>query len=138
MIVIDTSALIAMSFGETSASELRSRLLSEPDRRMSAANVVEFGAVYAGRWKRDLALVRDRVWETLHSMGIAVVEVDEAQAKIALEARIRFGKGFGAKAKLNFGDSFAYALAKSLNAPLLFVGDDFVHTDITSALAANP
>lgn len=62
--------------------------------------------------------------------------LDEAQARLALEARIRFGKGFGAKANLNLGDSFAYALAKSLDAPLLYVGDDFRQTDVKSALDA--
>jgi ribonuclease VapC len=46
-----------------------------------------------------------------------------------LKARIKFGRGFGAAAGLNFGDSFSYALAKTLKAPLLFVGDDFSKTD---------
>ena len=135
MIVVDTSALIAITFGEESAPDLRNRMLLEQERKISAASVVEFGAVYAGRWKRDSSLVADRVLATLQTMGLEIVSVDEMQARIALEARVRFGKGFGAKARLNFGDSFAYALAKSLDAPLLFVGDDFTHTDIAPALA---
>ena len=82
--------------------------------------------------------VLDVVWDMLDEAGIRVAVLDEAQARMALEARIRFGKGFGARAKLNFGDSFAYALAKSLNAPLLFIGEDFHHTDITPALPPAP
>lgn len=138
MIVVDTSALVAMTFAEETAPALRTRLLLERDRKVSVVNVVEFGAVYAGRWRGDPDLAADRVWTTLQAMGLDAVGVDDAQARLALGARIRFGKGFGAKAKLNFGDSFAYALAKSLNAPLLFVGDDFTQTDIAPALAANP
>jgi ribonuclease VapC len=60
--------------------------------------------------------------------------VDEAQARIAREAYRDFGKGSGHPAKLNFGDCFAYALAKKLNEPLLFKGDEFAHTDVRPAL----
>ena len=60
------------------------------------------------------------------------------QARIAPDARIRFGRGFGAKAGLNFGDGFSYALAKSMNARLLFIGEDFQHTNITPALPPTP
>jgi len=61
--------------------------------------------------------------------------VTEAQARIAREAYRDFGRGSGHPARLNFGDCFAYALAKAMNEPLLFKGDDFTRTDITSALA---
>jgi ribonuclease VapC len=60
--------------------------------------------------------------------------VTRGQARIAREAYRDFGKGSGHKAGLNFGDCFAYALAKSAGEPLLFKGDDFVHTDVTPAL----
>jgi ribonuclease VapC len=60
--------------------------------------------------------------------------VTREQARIAREAYRDFGKGSGHKAGLNFGDCFAYALAKSAGEPLLFKGDDFVHTDVTPAL----
>lgn len=65
---------------------------------------------------------------------LELVPVDEEQTRIALDARIRFGKGFGHSAKLNFGDCFSYALAKTLRAPLLYTGDDFDRTDVRSAL----
>ena len=59
--------------------------------------------------------------------------VTEAQARIAREAYRDFGRGSGHPARLNFGDCFAYALAKAMNEPLLFKGDDFTHTDLTPA-----
>ena len=70
----------------------------------------------------------------LNTSGIKIHAVDETQTRMALEARITFGKGFGAKAGLNFGDCFSYALAKTLKAPLLYIGNDFTHTDLTPAL----
>ena len=89
----------------------------------------------AGR-HRDPGRGVDDLDAFLTSFGISIAPVDEALARGALQARIRFGKGFGATAGLNFGDCFAYALAKSLNAPLLYVGNDFTATDITPALTA--
>lgn len=65
---------------------------------------------------------------------ISIEPVTEAQARIARQAYRRFGKGNGHPARLNFGDCFAYALARDRNEPLLFVGNDFIHTDIRSAL----
>ena len=66
-------------------------------------------------------------------LGIEIIPLSLEQASLAFEAFKRFGKGRGAKASLNFGDCFAYALAKELEAPLLFKGNDFAHTDIVSA-----
>jgi ribonuclease VapC len=65
---------------------------------------------------------------------LIVEPVTEAQARIAREAYRDFGRGSGHPARLNFGDCFAYALARSMSEPLLFKGDDFAHTDITPAL----
>ncbi len=67
---------------------------------------------------------------------ILIEPVTEAQVRIARLAYRRYGKGSGHPARLNFGDCFAYALARDRNEPLLFVGNDFVHTDIKSALTA--
>src|ERR1035437_9777915 len=63
---------------------------------------------------------------------ISIEAVTETHAQIARDAYRDFGKGSGHPAKLNFGDCFAYALAKSQREPLLFKGNDFTHTDITS------
>jgi ribonuclease VapC len=70
----------------------------------------------------------------LTEAGIEVAQVDAAQARIALTTRITYGRGMGHGGLLNFGDAFSYALAKSLDAPLLFVGDDFATTDVTVAI----
>jgi ribonuclease VapC len=68
--------------------------------------------------------------ETLSS----VVAFDDAQVRLAREAYARYGKGSGSPARLNLGDCFSYALAKTTGQPLLFKGDDFTHTDVTPAL----
>ncbi len=138
MIVVDTSALVAILLVEPAAEALLDRLGQEDmgDRVMSAASFVEAGTVLAGRHAdpdRAVAVLEAFLAES----GIALVAVDPEQARLALRARIRFGKGFGARAGLNYGDSFSYALAKSLDAPLLFIGDDFTATDITPALPAS-
>lgn len=70
----------------------------------------------------------------LDALGMRVEAVSVPQSRLALDARIRFGRGFGASAGLNFGDCFAYALARERQAPLLFVGDDFRHTDVAAAI----
>ncbi|MGH7025177.1 MAG: type II toxin-antitoxin system VapC family toxin [Caulobacteraceae bacterium] len=137
MIVVDSSAVVAMLLGETAAEACAARLAKEPreSRIMSAANYVEAGTVLAGRHAdpaRGVALLD----ELLGLAGIALAPVDEAQARLALQARVRFGQGFGAAAGLNFGDCFAYALAKLSGAPLLFLGGDFAATDIEAALPA--
>lgn len=134
MIVIDSSAVIALLAGEPSAAALATRLASDPNRVMSAATYLEVGTVIATRTKSDrfaaIALLDSFLAET----GIALRAVDEEQARIALDARIRYGRGMGHGGVLNFGDAFSYALAKSLDAPLLFIGDDFTRTDIEAAL----
>jgi ribonuclease VapC len=67
--------------------------------------------------------------------AIVLAPVDEAQARLALRARIRFGRGMGHGGMLNFGGAFSYALARTREAPLLFVGDDFGTTDVNVALS---
>lgn len=98
-------------------------------------NYVEAGTVLAGRVStpnRERAIRDLDAFLDLFSVTISHVTPDHA--RLALRARIEFGRGFGAAAGLNFGDCFAYALAKAEGAPLLFVGEDFSRTDIASAL----
>jgi len=111
---------------EEGAGVLAQRLATETasDRVMSDANYVEAGTVMAGRHQKPMQGLAD-----LDSFLLAAT-VDEALAREAIKARIRYGKEFGAAAGLNFGDCFAYALAKRLNAPLLYVGADFAATDL--------
>ena len=72
----------------------------------------------------------------LDEAGIALAPIEAAQARVALAARIRFGRGKGHGRTLNFDDAFTYALAKVHAAPLLYVGHDFKRTDVAAALAA--
>ncbi|NBU29180.1 MAG: type II toxin-antitoxin system VapC family toxin [Caulobacteraceae bacterium] len=135
MLVIDSSAIIAILLNEPTAQLLAERISNEVDGRyrLSAPNYVETGTVLATRRGDGLRAIQI-LNEFLQDVGIEVAPIDWALSQMALEARIKFGRGFGARAQLNFGDSFAYALAKHLDAPLLFIGDDFTHTDVRSAL----
>ena len=101
---------------------------------MSVASYLETGSVLAGRRKRDKMRAIDDLDVFIEEAEIKLIAVDPAQARLALRARIRFWRGMGHGGVLNFGDVFAYALARSREAPLLFVGDDFATTDVTVAL----
>lgn len=136
MIVVDSSAVVAILFGEASAPALLARLAEDADRVMSVAAYVETGTVLAGRRQRDRLRAIDDLDAFLAEAGIVLAPVDAAQARLALSARIRFGRGMGQGGVLNFGDAFAYALARERDAPLLFVGDDFGTTDVAVALGA--
>ncbi len=76
----------------------------------------------------------ERLWEILQLSQIQVVPFDEVQARAAAEAYGHHGKGIQSKARLNLADCAAYALAMTMDAPLLFKGDDFPHTDVKTYL----
>jgi ribonuclease VapC len=128
-VIIDTSALIAILRDEPEAEDCARAIERNPIRRLSAANFVESALVIDG--SRDPIASR-RFDDLVREAHIAIEPVTEAQARIAREAYRDFGKGSGHPAKLNFGDCFAYALARTTGEPLLFKGEDFVHTDIIS------
>jgi len=131
VLIVDSSAIVAMMFGEPEADSLATRMGDASARLLSAANYVETGTVLAGRVaenNRDNALADLDAFLT--AFDIKMVEVTPEQAITAVRARIRYGKGFGTAAGLNYGDTFAYALAKAHNAPLLFIRDDFTKTDV--------
>src|SRR6266705_7223744 len=98
---------------------------------ISAVSYVEAAAVIDG--SKDPIASR-RFDELIEEAQVAIEPVTEAQALIASQAYRDFGKTSGHPAKLNFGDCFSYALAKAKGEPLLFKGDDFVHTDIIPAM----
>ena len=100
---------------------------------MSVASYLEAGTVFAGRRRSEPTRAIDDLDAFLDLSGIRLVQVDEAQARLALRARIKYGRGMGHGGVLNFGDVFSYALAKSLDVPLLFTGTDFTTTDIEAA-----
>ena len=130
--IVDTSALIAILRDERDAMAYARAIANAPVRLISAASYVETAAVIDA--SRDPIASR-RFDDLLREARFEIEPVTEAQARIAREAYRDFGRGSGHQARLNFGDCFAYALAKAMNEPLLFKGDDFTRTDLTSALA---
>jgi ribonuclease VapC len=134
-VIIDTSALIAILRAEDDASGMALAIERAQVRKISAANYLETAVVIDA--SRDPIASR-RFDELVDTAELRIEPVTHDQARIARDAYRDFGKGSGHKARLNFGDCFAYALAKSTGEPLLFKGNDFGHTDITPALPAPP
>jgi ribonuclease VapC len=132
VIAVDTSAIIAMIFGEPDADVFRRRMAVEP-ACLSAVSMQEASMVTAGRLRDAIAWVQ--LDELIRDTPLEVVAHDRKLAEIAREAFLHFGKGRH-PARLNCGDCASYALAKSLDIPLLFKGTDFAKTDIVPALAA--
>jgi ribonuclease VapC len=130
--IVDTSALIAILRDEPEAMSYAKAIADASTRRISAASYVETAAVIDG--SRDPVASR-RLDDLLREARFMIEPVTEAQARMAREAYRDFGRGSGHPARLNLGDCFAYALAKAMNEPLLFKGDDFIHTDVASAPA---
>ena len=129
--ILDTSAIIAILRQESGADEI-SRVIEEAEFcRMSTASFVETGIVIDSKGNPAASRKFD---DFLRDSMIELVPVDEAQARIARDAYRDFGKGSGHPAQLNFGDCFAYALAKTKGEPLLYKGNDFSHTDVAAAL----
>ncbi len=129
--ILDTSAVIAILRDEPEAIRFAEAIENATHRRISAVNYVEAAAVIDG--SRDPIASR-RFDELLREAEVAIEPVTENQARMARAAYRDFGKGSGHPARLNFGDCFAYALAKAKREPLLFKGEDFAHTDVTRAL----
>ena len=135
--IIDTSALIAILKNEPESEAFSEAIETAKVVRISAASYLESNIV-VGRCKNPILTAR--LEEILENPGLQIEPVTAAQAKIAWEAYRDYGKGSGHPANLNFGDCFSYALARDKREPLLYKGDDFVHTDLRSAAEnkANP
>ena len=125
---MDTSAVIACCLGEPGYEKLESMLTSGAHLLMSSPTRLELGIVAMQR------NIEARVVQALQTYQVQIEAFTEAHSLVALVACGRYGKGRH-PAALNFGDCCAYALAKSLNLPLLYKGNDFAQTDIASALA---
>jgi ribonuclease VapC len=128
-VVVDTSALLAVLFEEAEGDEFIALLADAEDPLISAATLVEASIVMGARTGREGIVDLD---DLLSTAAVRLVAVDITQAHLAREAFARYGKG-RAPAGLNFGDCFSYALAKTMNRPLLFKGGDFSQTDVTAA-----
>lgn len=132
MIAADTSAIVAIIQKEPECDAFLELIRNADNVYFSAVSLLEAGMVLRSRRgsgaEAELAGIID-------GMGIDAAPFDARLAKLALEAFERYGKGNHSRARLNLGDCAAYALAKSINAPLLFKGTDFANTDIASATA---
>ncbi|HEY1179474.1 MAG TPA: type II toxin-antitoxin system VapC family toxin [Phytomonospora sp.] len=129
MIVVDSSALVAIAAGEPDALKYATAIEHADAIWLSPVNYVETAMVLLSR---RIVPSRGRLDDWLTESGVIIREdVDLADA--ALGAFLRFGRG-NHPARLNLGDCFSYALAKTLDAPLLYKGDDFAQTDVRSAL----
>lgn len=129
--VLDTSALLAVLFDETDRDELVRRIAVAPRRLISVGTLIESSIVVESRRGEVAGRELDLF---LHRADVQTVAVDEEQALLARGAWRRYGKGRH-PAGLNFGDLFAYALARANSEELLFKGADFTQTDLASGSA---
>lgn len=123
--MVDTSALIAILRREAEAGSF-ARIIAASEARISAANWLEAATVADGSRVGG----GERLDEIVEPLGLQIKPVTPEHARAARSAFLRYGKGSGSPARLNFGDCLAYALAATSGAPLLFKGDNFTHTDI--------
>jgi ribonuclease VapC len=130
VIVIDSSAVIAIFRQEADAAHYAGLIANDDDPVISAANIVEVSIVLRGLKKISADRAERWLDEFIETAGIRIEPVTPDQARIARSAHLRFGKGAGHGAALNYGDCFAYGLAKAMDAPLLCKGNDFPLTDI--------
>lgn len=129
--IVDTSAIVAIALNEPRRDALVAALLDADRPRISAASIVEIAAVLVRRMAPEDFR---RVERLIERLGIETVPFDAEQAASAARAYRDFGRGSGHRAGLNLGDCYAYGLADVTGEPLLYVGDDFGHTDITAAV----
>ena len=130
MIVADSSALCAVFFNEPEKSAFQAILDGDERCIVSAVNAHETACVLRGKLGQAAVV---EFWQWLTDNRIEIVPFDAVQAYEAVAAFDRYGKGLHPRARLNVADCAAYALAKTMNAPLLFKGDDFAATDVRAA-----
>lgn len=137
MIFIDASALVAILTAEPEGRDLLLRVEETKTRLTSSLAIFEAVLAICRKRSMDVDVAHEKVSRFLSEAEIFVVPIEKEDAQIALAAHALYGKGRGHPAQLNMGDCFAYAMAKSRGAALLFKGDDFVQTDIRSATASS-
>ena len=127
--IIDSSALMAVINRESEGDHM-TRVMAANPCRISAGTWLEVSIVADGR----SAGHGERLDRLLEQFRVERVPVTDHQARVARVAYRRYGKGSGSKARLNLGDCFAYALSSTSGEPLLFIGEDFTHTDVLRAI----
>ena len=125
--VIDTSALIAITLVEPSRRVLLDHIEAASERVISSVSLLEAGMVLRARLGATAILA---LYQLVEQLGAEIVPFDGFQARAAIRAFGRFGKGMGHPARLNFGDCAVYALAEFRGEPLLAIGNDFAATDL--------
>ncbi len=128
--IVDTSALLAVLLDEPQAGRILEAIVDAPSPRMSAANWLEVAMIVEEKGGRLASL---RLDEFIRTAGIGIAPVTVEQAQAARNAWRYFGR-HKHSARLDFGDCFAYALAKTSGEKLLFSGEGFSRTDIESAI----
>jgi ribonuclease VapC len=128
-VIVDTSALVAVTFREPEHQELIGKLAGAPSAGIGTPTLAETGLVLASRLGQDS---RDLVIRLLSEFGIEEIPFGDQHWREAVDAYLRFGRGRH-KARLNFGDCLTYAVARLANEPLLSVGNDFPETDLELA-----
>lgn len=129
--IVDTSALVAVLRDEVDAERYATALGRAARTRMSAATLVELGIVVRGTGD---PVLEAKLEELLQRVAVEIEPFTAEHVAVARQAHRDYGRGTGHPARLNLGDCFSYALARTTGEPLLFKGDDFVHTDLRSAL----
>ena len=132
MIVVDTSALIAMLLDEPERRSFADTIKKASHALISSATVIEARMVAFGKGGQERVMLLDGI---IDSLGLQIAPLGIEEIEIAHAAFVTYGKGNGHPAQLNFGDLFSYALAKSRGVPLLFKGEDFALTDVEVAAA---
>ncbi len=127
MIVVDASAILAIHLDEPERDSFQERIL----HNMGIISPINHWEALVRAWAIDGDVGRAKIEKLIDILGVEVVPIDAEVTRIAADTFARFGKR--TPAKLNMGDCFAYALAKSRGAPLLFKGDDFTKTDVAIA-----
>ena len=125
--VLDTSGLVAMVLSEPFAARLLEAIEAEPTRLISSVSVLESGIVLRARAGASILTMMHAL---LAELRVEVIAFDEVQARLAIQAFERFGKGMKHRAQLNFGDCAVYALAASRAEAVLATGNDFRATGI--------
>lgn len=128
--IIDTSAVVEIALGGVDGEKYLKAIVNAPTRFMSAVNLYEAAVVVYSKRRDPEAVVR--LYELLKILRVEIVPFDSRDATAAAAAYIAFGKGVH-PAKLNLSDCPAYALAKREKLPLLFKGEDFIHTNVRPA-----
>jgi ribonuclease VapC len=127
--IVDTSALIAITFREPGHLGLITKLASAQSAGIGTPTLAETGLVLAARLRRD---PRDLIVRLLAEFNVEEVPFGDGHWKEAVDAYQRFGRGRH-KAQLNFGDCLTYAVARLAGEPLLYIGNDFAETDLEAA-----